>query len=222
MGDTLAVIFDMDGTLVDNATYHIEAWIEFAKRHGIGLDIETYHHKMNGRTMAGCLEVLFGYPLPPDEARQLGGEKEALYRELYRPHIQAIDGLQAFLESLAAAGIPCGVATSAPRVNVDFTLDGTGLRPWFSFIIDDSGVSRGKPDPEVFLKSAEGLGRPPAQCVVFEDAILGVEAGKRAGMKVAALSTTHPADHLTAADIILPDFRGLDAAWLKAFHEGKL
>ena len=215
----IAIIFDMDGVIVANDRYHVEAWLEFARRHGAELTPEYYRKNINGRTMAGCLEVLFGRKMSAVEVKKYGEEKEGLYREIYRPHLAATPGLQLFLEELKAREVPCAVATSAPRANVDFTLDGTGLRHFFRQVIDDSGVTRGKPDPEVYLKSASGLGIAPERCVVFEDALLGIEAGKNAGMKVVGVATTHPEEELGQADRVIKDFEGLNVEELLEWVE---
>lgn len=212
-----AVIFDMDGVIVDNATYHFEAWQEACARHGITLTSERYQNELNGRTMSDTLRILFERDLTQEEIRAFEKEKEAKYRELYGPYIKPVPGLIKLLEELKEKSIPTAVATSAPPENVDFTLDGTQTRSFFQSIIDASMVSQGKPHPEVYLRSAEALETDPQRCIVFEDAIMGIQAGKNAGMKVVALATTHTAEHLTIADTVMDDFSEIDASWIANF-----
>ena len=208
---TLAIIFDMDGVIVDNHQYHLQSWLSFFERNGIHMTEVEYKEKVNGRVMHAILPKILGRSLSSDEIRRLGEQKEAEYRELYKADIQPTSGLIDFLQELQQKDIPRAIATSAPPSNVDFTLERTGLRAYFPVIVDDTMVTTGKPDPEVYLKSAEQLGMPPNRCVVFEDAILGIQAGKSAGMPVVALATTHTREELeaTEADYIIDDFSGL-------------
>jgi len=208
----LAALFDMDGVLVDNIKYHVAAWQQLAKQHGYTLTLEQFEKHMNGRVAKDSLEYLFQRPLPPEELTAYAEEKERMYRELYRPHLQPTTGLISFLDNLKAHGVPMAVGTSAPASNVSFTLDGTGIRPYFSAVIDSSMIVNGKPDPEIYLTAAKRLGAEPGQCVVFEDALSGIQAGLRAGMKVVALATTHTPAELasTGASQIVADFTSLD------------
>ena len=215
------MIFDMDGVIVDNHRYHLRSWLSFFERNGIHMTEAEYKEKVNGRVMHTILPALLNRPLSAEEIRTLGDQKEAEYRELYRPDIQPTPGLVDFLRELQQKDVPRAIATSAPPSNVDFTLEHTRLRSYFPVIVDDTMVTTGKPDPEVYLKSAEQLGMPTDRCIVFEDAILGIQAGKSAGMSVVALATTHTRDELeaTEADYIVEDFKGLTVAALQqALH----
>ena len=215
------MIFDMDGVIVDNHRYHLRSWLSFFERNGIHMTEAEYKEKVNGRVMHTILPALLNRPLSAEEIRTLGDQKEAEYRELYRPDIQPTPGLVDFLRELQQKDVPRAIATSAPPSNVDFTLEHTQLRSYFPVIVDDTMVTTGKPDPEVYLKSAEQLGMPTDRCIVFEDAILGIQAGKSAGMSVVALATTHTRDELeaTEADYIVEDFKGLTVAALQqALH----
>lgn len=193
-----AYVFDMDGTLVDNCGYHVAAWQAFARRHGKELTREQVLGWM-GQTNRAYLERLFGRPVGEEEAARLGEEKEKLYRELYAPRLRPRDGLRELLARARAAGVPCAVATGAPRGNLDFVLDGTGLRDAFAALVDDSMYARGKPEPDCFLAAAERLGAAPKECVVFEDAVSGVVAARRAGMRVIAVGDTGAPAALRAA-----------------------
>lgn len=199
-----AFIFDMDGVLVDSNPTHKIALQQFCRAHGFELTEEQLREKIYGRTNRDWLVNLFG-DLPETTIRKYADEKEALFRKLYTD-IKPLDGLLGFLTKMEALRIPRAIATSAPRANVDFTLLHTGIERFFPTILDDSFVTRGKPDPEIYLKSAAALGIDPARCVVFEDSLSGVKAGRAAGCKVVGLSTTHSADELTETDFVIKDF----------------
>ncbi len=207
----IAIIFDMDGVIVDNHHYHLKSWLSFFDKYHISMSEEEYKKQINGRTMEEILPKLMNRELSPAEITRYGEEKEALYRALYQDSIAPTPGLQAFLLELEEKRIPKAVATSAPPVNVKFTLENTQLASLFPVVVDDTMVSRGKPDPEVYLTTAKKLDIPPSQCVVFEDALLGIQAGKRAGMKVVGVATTHTRQELeaTEADLIINNFEAL-------------
>ena len=199
-------IFDMDGVIADNMGHHTGAWELFIRRYAPRLQIGdvTPHY---GKTNADLMSFVFGRPLSPEEVERYGEEKERLYRELYAKDIAPLPGLLNLLNGLRRKGIRTAVATSAPKSNVDFLLDGLGIRDCFDLVIDAAGVRKGKPDPEIYLKSARQLGCEPAACVVFEDALAGIEAGRRAGMKVVGVATTLPANRLVETDLVITDFR---------------
>jgi len=209
--NNIAIIFDMDGVIVDNHQFHLKSWLHFFEEHGVSMSEAEYKQKVNGRTMGEILPKILGRKMSKDEIQDLGGQKEAKYREMYQPHIKPTDGLPQFLEDLEKRRVPFAVATSAPPENVKFTLENTGLKGCFSTIIDDTMVNKGKPDPEVYLSAARALDMPPEHCIVFEDAILGIQSGKNAGMKVVGVATTHSREELEAenTDYVMDDFGGL-------------
>jgi beta-phosphoglucomutase len=209
-----AALFDMDGVLVDNTDFHVNAWLQFAQRHNRPLTKDQYVENINGRVSADAMSYMFQRPITPGELIELTEEKEAIYRELYRPHLQPAPGLLEFLTALKDQSVKLAVGTSAPESNVLFTLDGLPLRPYFDAVVDASMIHRGKPDPEIYLTAANRVGVDPARCVVFEDAFAGIEAGLRAGMKVIALATTHTRDELAdvGASLIVDDFTQLTVA----------
>ena len=206
-----AVLFDMDGVLIDNTEFHINAWIQFAQLRNFPLTRDLYIEHINGRVSADAMAYVLQRPIPADELAALTEEKESIYRELYQPHLQSAPGLMSFLDDLKAQGVRTAVGTSAPASNVSFTLDGLNLRSCFDAIVDASMVRHGKPDPEIYLKAAERVGVEPARCIVFEDAFAGIEAGLRAGMHVVALATTHTHEELadTGAALIIDNFTTL-------------
>jgi len=184
-----AYIFDMDGVIVDNITYHIQALKQFLAQFGQEVDDEYFQKHLNGRTMQ---EVVLG--LKPDaskeEIMQLTEEKESIYRSLYREHLKPTDGLISFLEEAKHAGIKMAVATSAITSNVEFTLDGLHIRKYFDAIIDSTMVTHGKPHPEIYLKAASTIACEHQDCLVFEDALAGIESAHNAGIEVVGLATS--------------------------------
>lgn len=205
----IAIIFDMDGVIVDNHPFHMKAWLQFFADHGIPMNEQEYKQQINGRPLADIIPKYFGKHYTPEMSGQLGEEKEAAYREIYKDYIAPTPGLVDFLEILEEQNIPKAIATSAPPANVAFTLEYTGLKKYFPVITDDSMITQGKPHPEVYLKSAEQLHMPPHRCIVFEDAILGIQSGKNAGMKVVGVATTHPREELENTDYLIDNFEGL-------------
>lgn len=214
----VAALFDMDGVLIANTDFHINAWLQFAQRHGFPLTTDQYVEHINGRVSADAMAYVFQRPVTANELTTLTEEKESIYRELYGPHLQPTPGLLPFLDALKAEQVKLAVGTSAPVSNVRFTLDGLPLRPYFDTIVDASMIRRGKPDPEIYLTAAERVGVDPAYCVVFEDALAGIEAGLRAGMPVIALATTHTRAELagTGAALIVDDFTQLTTDAVRA------
>ena len=148
----------------------------------------------------------------------LADEKEAIYREIYAPDIHPVEGLVELLERLRAAGVRCAVGTSGPKANMDFVLEKCAIGPYFDAKVSGDMVTRCKPDPEIYLKAAEALRLRPEECVVFEDARAGIEAGDRAGMKVVALATTLSREELerTAATLVIDDFTQMSVERLRS------
>ncbi len=206
-----AYLFDMDGTLVDNCAYHVLSWQAFSKKHGNELTEKQILDWM-GATNRDYQERIFRRPLTDDEARAYESEKESLYREMYRPLMRLPPGLRTFLDAAHARGIVCGIASGAPQQNIDFICGGLDLYKDFACIVDASKYTRSKPDPDCYLTAARQLGIAPADCVVFEDAIAGIEAGKRAGMRVVAITHTNPREVLATAapDWIIDSFEELN------------
>ena len=204
-------IFDMDGTLIDNGRYHILAWQEFAKRHGKTVDGQDILDWM-GMTGDVYNERILGRKLTPEEQRELGEEKESLYRDIYRPHMRLPEGLLNFLKGIRASGGKCALATGGPQANADFILDGLKIREHFSAVVSAGLYQRSKPDPECFLLAASMIGVAPRDCVVFEDGLPGIKAGKAAGMKVIGVTFTHPRDRLldVGADCVITGYVGVD------------
>ena len=204
-----AVIFDLDGTLLDNNAFHLESWKQYLRQINREMSDEEYNEKINGRTNRDVVKYLYGENLSEDEIWKYTMEKEALYRELYKPHIAPVAGLMDLLKQLDNLQVPMAIATSGVQVNIDFMFEHVPIKKFFRKVVDSSYITRGKPDPEIFLKAAEFLQTPPSECLVFEDAVVGVKAAKAAGMKVVAVLTTHTSDELSGSDLIVQDYREL-------------
>ena len=198
-----AFVFDMDGTIVDNMAFHTRSWISFFERRGLALDADEFFRATAGRQGGEIMRAYLGEHLTDEEVGQLNHEKESVYRELYGPHRKAVAGFDALVAQARAHGVKLAVGTAAPPANVAFTLDGLDLRRHFDAIVGAADVARGKPHPDVFLKAAELCGVAPEHCIVFEDAPLGVEAARRAGMRCVVLTTTLPASAFTGFDNVI-------------------
>jgi len=206
---THAFLFDMDGVIIDSNPFHKISLRQFCQQHGYDLTDDQLREKIYGRTNKDWIPNVFGN-ISSELVAQYGEEKEALFREMYKDDIEPLKGLVDFLVKMDAAGIPRAIGTSAPRSNVDFTLEKTHTAKYFTTILDESFVKKGKPDPEIYLKAAAALNIEPKYCVVFEDSLAGVASGKAAGCKVVGITTTHTPDELFEADLIAPDFSVLE------------
>ena len=173
--------------------------------------------KYFGSTNKQVSVSLFGNLLSEGEISALGNEKEEIYRKMYRPHIKPVVGLPQLLQYVAGQGIPIALATSAPPENVEFTLQATGLKKYFGVITDSSMVSRGKPDSQVYLVTANKLGVKPAECIVFEDSVPGIKSAINAGMRVIVVATTHkPEELLMYSNEIIMNFEASKEVGLEA------
>lgn len=204
-----AVIFDLDGTMIDNNAYHLAAWRQYLTDLGINITEEEYRKNINGRTNKDAIEYIYQRTMSNDEAMVYTLEKEAVYRKIYQPFIQPVEGLTGLLKLLELKNLPLGIATSGIRVNIDFMFEHIPVRKFFSAVINSEHITHGKPHPEIFLKTAEALHVSPGSCLVFEDAAVGVKAAKAAGMNVVALTTTQTEAELAEADLIIKDFSDL-------------
>jgi beta-phosphoglucomutase family hydrolase len=214
-----AFIFDMDGTIVDNMAFHTRSWITFFERRGKDIDPGEFFRSTAGRQGKEIIRAHMGEHLQDHEVSVLNQEKESVYRELYAPHRKTVAGFEQLIAQAKARGVALAVATAAPNANIEFTLDGLDLRRHFDTVAGAADVARGKPNPDVFLLAAERCGVAPADCIVFEDAPLGVEAARRAGMRAVVLTTTLPAEAFAEFDNVIRiagDFSQLDIDQLLA------
>lgn len=210
-------IFDMDGVLVDNMEIHVKAFSEMARRYGVEFDYDLMM-SMNGMGNGEFFKVLF----PSEIVRrvgiaQLSDEKEALYRELYAPLLTPTPGLVELLDALKAAGVKIAVGSSAMKKNVDFVLDGLGIRRYFDALVNSDMVTRTKPDPEIYLVALKLLGLRGDECLVFEDAVAGIQAASGAGIRTVGVATTLDKETLRATPgvvLAVDNFVGLNPSSL--------
>jgi beta-phosphoglucomutase family hydrolase len=204
--ETAAVIFDLDGTLIDNNSFHLKSWIEYLKNIGRNISEEEYNLNFNGRTNKDVIQYVFNREMTEEEILKYSLEKEAVYRKIYQQFIKPINGLIQFLDILKSKKIPMAIATSGIQPNIDFMFENIPIKEYFQTVVNSSHILKGKPDPEIYLKAASLLGIPPENCLVFEDAVVGIKSAKAAGMKVIAVATTHPKEELCEADMIVSDY----------------
>lgn len=193
-----AFIFDMDGTLLDNMSWHDESWLALFIDEGLQVDPAGFASSTAGMKAEEVVKRHFGETLSDGQVSALMERKEFLYRTLARQRLKPLRGLMRFLDRSLRLGIRMGIATAASARNRDLVVEGLHLQPYFPVVACGHDVKRGKPEPDVFLLAAERLGIPPASCVVFEDAPVGIEAARRAGMSAVALTTLKPAETFAA------------------------
>jgi len=186
----LALIFDMDGVLIDSNPLHREAWVAFNRRYGLETT-EQMHQRMYGKRNDEIVRDFFGAELVDEEVIARGAAKEELYREMAGPQLEQmlVPGIREFLAEYRDA--PAAVATNAEPANVEFLLRRAGLKTYFRVVIDGHQVRHPKPHPEIYLRASDALGIPPPDCIVFEDSYSGVQAALGAGMRVVGLAATH-------------------------------
>ena len=211
------VVFDMDGVIINNNDWHVKSWLAFADRSQIDLKEEEFHTKVFGKTNEQILEIFF-----PDaswaQLQTWALEKEALYREMYRPYFKLADGLLDFLKQLKDKGIGIAVASNAPLVNIDFALDEGEIRPYFDAILYAGMVPNPKPAPDIYLKACELLGYPAQTCYVIEDSPPGLKAAVAAGCKAIAITSTFPKPELQLlTPRVIDHFAELGGDWWERF-----
>jgi beta-phosphoglucomutase len=213
---TAACIFDMDGVLIDSGAHHRSAWQALVKEVGARPADPDFWRCGIGRRSEDALPLILGRPIPDAELRQLAQRKRQLYAEFSRQGTQTVDGVVAFVGALARQRVPRAVGTSATRPDVDVLLGELGLLHRFEAIVTAEDVSRGKPDPQVYLEAARRLRIEPARCLVFEDSLSGIAAALAAGMRAVGVATSHPSAELigAGAESAVEDFRGVEWASL--------
>jgi beta-phosphoglucomutase family hydrolase len=209
MSNNSAVIFDMDGVLVDNKHIHRKAWVEFCRRHNHPIKEEDFDNIGFGKTNREYLSLFFNREVSENEANKLGEEKERIYRQLIEKEIEPVKGLIPLLRKIKNEyGFKTAVASSAPRTNIDFVLENLKITSYFDVLVDESMVHEGKPNPDIYVKAAQLLEVMPEKSLVFEDSLFGVEAALRAGMIVVALTTSHNKKELSEFSVkkVIKDF----------------
>jgi HAD superfamily hydrolase (TIGR01509 family) len=214
MTATYGVLWDMDGVLVDTGDFHFQAWMKTLAGEKIPFDRETFRRTF-GMNNAGILALLLATPPEPAYVSRVSDLKEANFRAAIHGQVQLLPGVLDWLQRLKGSGLRQAVASSAPQENIDFLLGELGIREYFHAVVSAARMP-GKPDPAVFLEAARRLELPPGRCLVVEDAVPGVEAARRAGMKCIAVTTTNPPEALQHADLVVDRLADLPAG---AFEE---
>lgn len=202
MARTDALIFDMDGTMVDSMPWHAKAWIEFARRRGLALDVPDLMRRTTGRNAFECACELMEREVSVAESDAITHEKESIYRELFGAVFAEVAGFNAFARAAAARGLKIAVGTAGDRQNVAFVMERLRMDPLPLAIVGGDEGFTGKPTPAIFLEAARRIGVAPEHCIVFEDAPFGIEAARRAGMRAVAVCTTHSAAELAGPHVI--------------------
>ena len=197
-----ALVFDMDGTMVDSMPAHARSWEVFTRRHGIRMPVEEVLRKTTGRTGVECIRILMGEDIADARAVELINEKEALYRDFFSREFREVRGFREFARQAMQRGLKLAVATAGDRNNIAFALEHLKLAQRPDAIVGgDEGIA-GKPAPDLFLEAARRLQVPAADCIVFEDAPFGIEAARRAGMRAVAICSTHKPEELAGPHVI--------------------
>jgi HAD superfamily hydrolase (TIGR01509 family) len=208
MSVSRAVLWDMDGTLIDSADFHWISWRDTLAAEGIAITHEQFLSSF-GQRNDSILPQWLGSAATPEGIARIGNAKEILYRQLvHRYGISALPGVADWLHRLHNQGWLQAVASAAPRANIDAILESLSATHIFQAIVSAEDVHRGKPDPEVYLVAASRVGVPPERCIVVEDAVAGVDGARRAGMRSIGVSRT--ADRLSA-DVVVQSLDALDS-----------
>lgn len=208
--NNMGVIFDLDGVLVDSGWAHKQSWYDLAEKEGLSMTEEFFINTF-GMQNYQIIPILTDRDVSPNEIKRLSDWKEQRYREIIVKELVPAEGAKALLSDLKSEGFLLAVGSSAPRANLELVLDCTDLWDYFDAYVTSQDVTRGKPAPDTFLKAAEKLSLGAGSCIVVEDAVQGIEAGKAAGMPVAAVTTTRSRADLAGADIIVDSLAQLKA-----------
>lgn len=211
-GISQAVIFDMDGVLVDSGAQHRRAWRTLLDELGASPAHPEFWRLTIGRPGEEAIPLLLGRAVKPSEARRLAQRKRDLYVELVERGLETVPGATAFVEALSRSGVPRAIGTSASRFDCERLLDEIGLRRHFDVIVTADDVRLGKPDPEVYIQAARRMRAAPSTCLVFEDSVVGIQAARRAGMRAIGVATAHTEEELrvAGAETAIADFGGLE------------
>lgn len=200
------ILFDMDGVICHTNPYHSIAFQEFFRRRNMSPTEAEFGEHMYGKSNSYIFSHFFGRKVEGEELLAFEDEKESLFREIYANHIEPIDGFLSFLQSLVNRNFRLGVATSAPRANMDLIIDRLGARSHFKSLMASEDVTIHKPHPQVYLKSAQNLNASPDECLVFEDSFSGVSAAINAKMKVVGVLSSHTKEELPPCDLYIDTY----------------
>ena len=209
---TQALLFDLDGTLVNNMMVHHRAWQKKLKELGLNYSLDRVKAEIHGVNLE-ILQNLFGDKYTLDEYKQIAWDKEAAYREIFAADFTAniVPGALDFIRQAHTVGIPMAIGTAGPKENAEFVVENLGIGHLMGHLVHSGMVSKGKPDPEVFQQGADALGVDLADCIIFEDSVTGAKAANNAGCPVVVLTTTHDAPEFVGLEVagFRPDFTGL-------------
>jgi len=216
-----ALIFDMDGTMIDSMPSHVLSWVEFMRRQNIEIDLSDLMRRTTGRNGAECMREMFQRDFSDEEAWNYVAIKEQIYRELFGPVFAEVPGFKQFAALARQRGLKIGVGSAGDRHNIAFALDHLQLpEPPRAIVGGDEGLP-GKPQPAIFLEVAKRMATRASGCIVFEDAPLGIEAARRAGMRAVAICTGHSAEELAGPHVIAAAkdyFELIESDFLETLH----
>ncbi|MCS7286801.1 MAG: beta-phosphoglucomutase family hydrolase [Anaerolineae bacterium] len=213
-----AVIFDLDGVMVDTAPYHFQAWQKALAEFGLEMSYEQFRSTFGMRNQE-IIRTLYGSKFTSEQVEEIGRRKDAIYRELVYRHLTPMPGLLRLIQDLKAKRFRIAVATSTSKPNASLILKTLKLEHEIVALVTEEDVEFGKPDPEIFLKAAEKCMAQPQNCIVIEDSPAGIQAAKSAGMKAVALTTTRPQEELREADLIVESLMVLTPEILESLLE---
>jgi HAD superfamily hydrolase (TIGR01509 family) len=216
MNEKIAVIFDMDGVICHTNPFHSKAFRAFFSKRDLAPTDEEFAQHMYGKSNSYILSHFLRRVIEGEELLQMEDEKESLFRQIYEPYIEPIEGIVAFMQDLRSNGADLGVATSAPYANLELILSKVPVRPILGSIMASEHVRKHKPVPEVYLSSAQNLGVTPDQCVVFEDSFSGVSAALNAGMRVVGVLSSHTIEELPPCNLYIENYREMSFEKIKA------
>ena len=206
------ILFDLDGTLVDNMMVHHRAWQRKLSDLGLEYTLDRVKAEIHG-VNTEILERLFGDKYSPEERMAISREKEEAYREIFAPELldNTVGGALDFIKHAYAEDVPMAIGTAGPEENAFFVIDALDIRSMMGHVVHSGMVTNGKPDPEVFRLAAEGIGVALEDCLIFEDSVTGARAANNAGCPVVVLTTTHEREEFEGLNVAAfrEDFRGL-------------
>jgi len=206
-----AVLWDLDGVIADTGIYHYQAWQDVFGKRGVTFTEEQFMRHF-GQRHDTIIRTALGSNISAEEFNAITSEKQENYRRRVVNNIRPLPGAVELIRSLNQHGIKTAIASSAPPENIEIIIRGLGIEDCFQAIARGTDVAEGKPNPEVFLLAAEKLGVEPGSCVVIEDAIAGVAAARKAGMKCVAVTNSHPRNSLKQADLIVDTLEDLSVS----------